>query len=86
MQLLAHKERFGMADNHCCPPEVVCVCRILMVIDISPPALSHHLKILRRAGLVESRKQGIWTYYTICSGSITTVRDALAQLEPEGGS
>jgi ArsR family transcriptional regulator len=86
LQLLADRERFGTTKNHCCPEEVVCVCRLLMAIDISPPALSHHLKILRKAHLVESRKLGIWTCYSIRPGVLPIVIDALVQLEPETGS
>jgi ArsR family transcriptional regulator len=42
-----------------------CVCELARVIDIPQPLLSHHLKILRRAGFISRRKQGRWNYYSM---------------------
>src|SRR3954465_5849352 len=41
----------------------VCVCELVPLFDISQPTLSHHLKILRRAGIVDSERRGLWAYY-----------------------
>jgi ArsR family transcriptional regulator len=41
----------------------VCVCELVPLFDVSQPTISHHLKVLREAGLVESEKQGLWAYY-----------------------
>ena len=43
----------------------VCVCELLPLFDISQPTLSHHLKKLREAGLVDSEKLGLWSYYYV---------------------
>ena len=43
----------------------LCACRILEKFEITQPTLSHHMKILCDCGLVKSRKQGKWTYYSI---------------------
>lgn len=43
----------------------MCVCEIEDRISMSQPAISHHLRILKRAGLIASRKSGKWTYYSI---------------------
>lgn len=43
----------------------LCVCDIVGVLDVPQPTASRHLAYLRRAGLVESRKQGLWRYYKL---------------------
>jgi ArsR family transcriptional regulator len=43
----------------------VCVCELVPLFDISQPTLSHHLKKLREAGLVDSERQGLWAYYYV---------------------
>lgn len=43
----------------------VCVCDLARQIGLSQPTLSHHLKILREAGLVRGEKDGQWTYSTV---------------------
>jgi len=40
----------------------VCVCNLTATFDLSQPTISHHLKILREAGLVESSRRGTWAY------------------------
>src|SRR6187401_3048442 len=43
----------------------VCVCELVPLFDISQPTLSHHLKKLRDAGIVDSEKRGLWAYYYV---------------------
>jgi ArsR family transcriptional regulator, arsenate/arsenite/antimonite-responsive transcriptional repressor len=43
--------------------EPICVCDIVERFDVSQPTISHHLKVLRDAGLVTVSRQGIWAYY-----------------------
>jgi ArsR family transcriptional regulator len=43
----------------------VCVCELVPLFDIGQPTLSHHLKKLREAGLVDSERQGLWAYYYV---------------------
>jgi len=43
----------------------VCVCELVPLFDISQPTLSHHLKKLREAGIVDSERQGLWAYYYV---------------------
>ena len=50
-----------------------CVCDISVGIDVSQPTVSHHLKVLREAGLLVSERRGSWVYY--CA-----VPEALQQL------
>lgn len=43
----------------------VCVCDLVAVIDAPQPKISRHLAYLRRAGLVQVRRQGLWMYYRL---------------------
>jgi ArsR family transcriptional regulator len=43
----------------------VCVCELVPLFDVSQPTLSHHLKKLRDAGIVDSERQGLWAFYYV---------------------
>ena len=43
----------------------VCACDFLACCDLAQPTVSHHLKVLREAGLVSTEKRGLWVYYTL---------------------
>jgi ArsR family transcriptional regulator, arsenate/arsenite/antimonite-responsive transcriptional repressor len=42
-----------------------CVCDISVGIDLTQPTISHHLKVLRTAGLLDSERRGSWVYYRV---------------------
>jgi ArsR family transcriptional regulator len=48
----------------------VCVCELVPLFDLSQPTVSHHLKVLRQAGLVGSERQGLWAYYYVIPGAL----------------
>src|SRR5207247_9219773 len=41
----------------------VCVCELTPLFDVGQPTVSHHLKVLREAGIVDSERRGLWAYY-----------------------
>ena len=43
----------------------VCVCELVPLFDVSQPTVSHHLKVLREAGIVGSERRGLWAYYFV---------------------
>ncbi len=43
----------------------VCVCELVPLFDLSQPTVSHHLKVLRDAGIVGSERRGLWAYYYV---------------------
>ena len=43
----------------------VCVCELTPLFDVRQPTVSHHLKVLREAGIVDSERQGLWAYYYV---------------------
>ncbi|EFK06437.1 transcriptional regulator, ArsR family [delta proteobacterium NaphS2] len=47
----------------------MCVCELRELLQVSQPTVSKHLKILERAGLVNSRKDGLWVDYFLADGS-----------------
>jgi ArsR family transcriptional regulator, arsenate/arsenite/antimonite-responsive transcriptional repressor len=51
----------------------VCVCELVPLFDVCQPTLSHHLKKLREAGIVDFERRGLWAYYYV-------VPDALEEL------
>ena len=48
----------------------VCVCELVPLFDVSQPTLSHHLKRLRDAGIVDSERKGLWAYYYVTPDSL----------------
>jgi ArsR family transcriptional regulator len=56
----------------------ICACNFLDCCSITQPTLSYHLKALRDAGLVQSRKKGLWVYYSIVASAIAELNGLLA--------
>lgn len=48
----------------------VCVCELVPLFDLSQPTVSHHLRVLREAGIVGSERQGLWAYYYVVPGAL----------------
>ena len=57
-----------------------CACQLLDELNISQPTLSHHMKMLCDVGIVVGRKEGKWTYYSICCEGTRQIRDLMKQL------
>src|SRR6187401_2441806 len=58
--------------------EEVCVCNLTETFDLSQPTISHHLKILREAGLVESEGRGTWAYYRIVPEALSRLGEVFS--------
>ena len=43
----------------------VCVCELTPLFEVSQPTVSHHLKVLREAGLVDVERRGLWSFYYV---------------------
>lgn len=50
-----------------------CACELADVADVSAPLLSHHLKVLREAGLISGEKRGRWIDYTLDATAMTAL-------------
>ncbi|MFI5854904.1 ArsR/SmtB family transcription factor [Streptomyces parvulus] len=60
----------------------VCVCDLTPAFDLSQPTISHHLKLLRQAGLIDCERRGTWVYYWLLPE--TTDRLAAVLTRPAG--
>src|SRR5690349_17232790 len=47
-----------------------CVCDLNDAFDLSQPTISHHLKVLHEAGLIDRDKRGVWVYYRVNAGAL----------------
>lgn len=56
----------------------VCVCDFTDALPLNQPAVSHHLRILRDAGLVTSERRGTWVYYQLAPGALPRVEATIA--------
>jgi len=71
---LADPARVRIVNMLATADEGVCVCDLVPHLGLSQPTVSHHLRKLAEAGLLERRQQGTWAFYSLD-------RDALARLE-----
>ena len=55
----------------------VCVCELVPLFDLSQPTVSHHLKVLRDAGIVASEREGLWAYYYVLPAALTELSEWL---------
>src|SRR4051794_39898521 len=60
----------------------ICVCDIVDRFKVSQPTISHHLKVLRDAGLVQVSRRGVWAFYAVDPAGLALLRDAPADLVP----
>jgi ArsR family transcriptional regulator len=63
--------------NRLAAADEVCVCDFVAALDLAQPTISHHLKVLRDAGLVEASRRGTWAYYRLVPETVGALRDAL---------
>jgi ArsR family transcriptional regulator len=61
----------------------VCVCDFTSGLPLNQPTVSHHLKILRDAGLVTSERRGTWVYYRLAGNARERIDSALRSTLPE---
>src|SRR5579859_846756 len=58
----------------------VCVFEIVAAFRLEQPTISHHLRILRDAGLVDCNKHGLWAYYYVCQEALLSARESIESL------
>ncbi len=64
--------------NRLARAEDVCVCDFIGTLGLAQPTVSHHLKVLRQAGLVEvARKRGTWVHYRLVPEAVSELAFAL---------
>src|SRR5947199_7754804 len=63
--------------NRLAAADECCVCDLNAAFDLSQPTISHHLKVLREAGLVEASRRGTWAYYRLVPEAMRELRQTL---------
>jgi ArsR family transcriptional regulator, arsenate/arsenite/antimonite-responsive transcriptional repressor len=81
---LADPTRVAIVNRLACDEEC-CVCDFTDTFHLSQPTVSHHLRILRVAGLVESERRGTWAYYRLAPDAIERLRGVFAPATPRPG-
>jgi len=56
----------------------VCVCDLTAAFDLTQPTISHHLKVLRDAGIIDSERRGTWVYYRLVPAALERMAALLA--------
>ncbi len=78
LKALADENRLNIIDILSCGE--LCVCDIMEGLELTQPTVSHHLKILRSAGLVSTRKEGKWRIFSIEKSTFDEVSNYITYL------
>jgi DNA-binding transcriptional ArsR family regulator len=81
LKALGHPVRLGIAQRLAAEPET-CACDFAELFDISQPAVSQHLKVLREAGLVTTRRRGTQICYSLDPAAIRELDGVIRGLAP----
>jgi ArsR family transcriptional regulator len=74
LDVLAHPVRLRILAVLAASDTAVCVCDLEASVPVKQPTVSHHLKLLRAAGLVDSEKRGLWAYYHVRQDEMERLR------------
>jgi DNA-binding transcriptional ArsR family regulator len=78
LKALAEPTRWRIVELLAC--EQLCGCHLVEDLGVAQPLVSHHLKVLRDAGIVEGERFKQWTYYRVRPEALAAIRDDLARL------
>ena len=79
---LSDPHRLAMVATLARAQDEVCVCDFTDALPLEQPTVSHHLKILREAGLVTSVRRGTWAYYRLAADARERIDAALHSIIP----
>jgi ArsR family transcriptional regulator len=79
LQALADPARLRLLSLiACCPGSEACGCDLTAPIGLSQPTVSHHLKVLHEAGLLDRERRGKWVYFKVRPEPLASLRSALS--------
>jgi ArsR family transcriptional regulator len=55
----------------------MCVCEIMVALELTQPTASHHLNILENVGVIKDRKEGRWVFYSLTSNTVKLLFESL---------
>lgn len=76
---LSHPVRLQMLDLISQGEGEVCVCDLERHFDLTQPTLSHHIKVLREASLIQSEQNRVWVFHRANISTLQQMRDLLEQ-------
>lgn len=79
LQALGHPTRLAIVRELTGGGQV-CACDFTSCCDVSQPTVSHHLRILKEAGVVEAERRGTWIYYRIVPSAAERLRALAGEL------
>lgn len=74
---IADSYRLRMLATLARAPTEVCVCDFTDALPLNQPTISHHLRVLREAGLVTCERRGTWVYYQLAPDAVERIEAAL---------
>ena len=80
LRALSHPVRLHLFQLIAASEGEVCICRIQDRFDLTQPTLSHHTSVLRQAGLIASRQDGIWVHLRVVPEALRDTIDLLTGL------
>lgn len=79
LQIMAHPVRLQILAILARQDTQVCVCDIEAAVPVKQPTVSHHLKLLREAGLIDCERHGLWAYYFVNRDALAALRTRIEQ-------
>lgn len=76
---LSHPVRLQMLDLISQGGGEVCICDLERHFDLTQPTISHHVKVLREAGVIQSEQNRVWIFHRINVSTLQQMRDLLEQ-------
>lgn len=80
LKAIADPYRLTMLATLAASEQEVCVCDFTDALPLNQPTVSHHLRILREAGLVECERRGTWVYYQLAKDAPARLDHALGAI------
>ena len=77
LTILAHPIRVQILDLLSRSSGDVCVCDLEAALPVKQPTVSHHLKLLREAGLIDCERRGLWAYYFVQREALAVLRQRI---------
>ena len=83
LELLAHPVRLAILDILVRRGGEVCVCDLEGALPVKQPTVSHHLRLLREAGWIDTVRKGVWAYYFVRPEIVRAVRGRVQRVMEE---
>ena len=80
LQMLAHPIRLQLLDILARHGGQVCVCDLEGAVSVKQPTVSHHLRLLREAGLIDCERHGQWAYYFVKREALAALRSRMGMV------